>query len=94
MGRLTFRQLSTRRFKENRNVVISEAYDTETQKVGYSIAEQLVTEENGKETRMFLKNSLGVVSEDGLLSLLDCVLEACDKLGLIENEPIEIEENS
>lgn len=85
MGRLTFRELSSKRFKDRRNVVISEAYNSETNKVGYSVAEQLVTEEDGKETKVFLKGSLGILDEDGLLALFDCVLEACEAVGLVEH---------
>lgn len=85
MGRLTFRELSSKRFKDRRNVVISEAYNSETNKVGYSVAEQLVTEEDGKETKVFLKGSLGILDEDGLIALLDCILEACEAVGIIEN---------
>ena len=84
MGRLTYRELSSQRFKDKRNVVISEAYDDAKNKVGYSISEQLVTDEDGAETRVFLKNGLGIVDEDGLLSLLSCVIEACDEVGLLE----------
>lgn len=92
MGRLTFRELSSKRFKDRRNVVISEAYNSETNKVGYSVAEQLVTEEDGKETKVFLKGSLGILDEDGLLALLDCVLEACEAVGLVEpGEELEYE---
>lgn len=85
MGRLTFRELSSERFKDRRNVVISEAYNSKTNKVGYSVAEQLVTEEDGKETKVFLKGSLGILDEDGLIALLDCVLEACEAVGLVEH---------
>lgn len=92
MGRLTFRELSSKRFKDRRNVVISEAYNSETNKVGYSVAEQLVTEEDGKETKVFLKGSLGILDEDGLIALLDCVLEACEAIGLVEpGEELEYE---
>lgn len=92
MGRLAFRELSSKRFKDRRNVVISEAYNSETNKVGYSVAEQLVAEEDGKETKVFLKGSLGVFDEDGLIALLDCVLEACEAIGLVEHgEELEYE---
>lgn len=95
MGRLTFRELSSRRFKDRRNVVISEAYNSETNKVGYSVAEQLVTEEDGKETKVFLKGSLGILDEDGLIALLDCVLEACEAVGLVgHGEEWEYEEET
>ena len=44
MGRLTYKELSKRKFKEQRNVVISEVFDRDNNPLGYSIAEQLITE--------------------------------------------------
>lgn len=83
MGRLTYKELSKQKFKEQRNVVISEAFDRENKSLGYSIAEQLVTEEEGKEIKVFLKGGLGIVDEEGLLQLKEAVDNACIKLGLI-----------
>lgn len=83
MGRLTYKELSKRKFKEQRNVVISEAFDRENKSIGYSVAEQLVTEEDGKEIKVFLKGGLGIVDAEGLLQLKEAVDNACIKLGLI-----------
>lgn len=83
MGRLTYKELSKQKFKEQRNVVISEAFDRENNSLGYSIAEQLVTEEDGKEIKVFLKGGLGIVDADGLLQLKNAVDNACIKLGLL-----------
>lgn len=83
MGRLIYKELSKKKFKEQRNVVISEAFDRENKSLGYSIAEQLVTEEDGKEIKVFLKGGLGIVDAEGLLQLKEAVDNACIKLGLI-----------
>ena len=83
MGRLTYKELSKQKFKEQRNVVISEAFDRENKSLGYSVAEQLVTEEEGKEIKVFLKGGLGIVDADGLLQLKNAVDNACIKLGLL-----------
>lgn len=83
MGKLTYKELSKQKFKEQRNVVISEAFDRDNNPLGYSIAEQLVTEEDGKEIKVFLKGGLGIVDEKGLLQLKEAVDNACIKLGLI-----------
>ena len=83
MGRLTYKELSKQKFKEQRNVVISEAFDRDNNSLGYSIAEQLVTEEDGKEIKVFLKGGLGIVDADGLLQLKNAVDNACIKLGLL-----------
>ena len=83
MGRLIYKELSKKKFKEQRNVVISEAFDRENKSLGYSIAEQLVTEEDGKEIKVFLKGGLGIVDAEGLLQLKKAIDNACVKLGLI-----------
>ena len=83
MGRLTYKELSKCKFKEQRNVVISEAFDKENKSLGYSVAEQLVTEEDGKEIKVFLKGGLGIVDAEGLVQLKEAVDNACVKLGLI-----------
>lgn len=83
MGRLTYKELSKQKFKEQRNVVISEAFDRENKSLGYSVVEQLVTEEEGKEIKVFLKGGLGIVDAEGLLQLKEAVDNACIKLGLI-----------
>lgn len=84
MGRLTYKELSKKKIKEQRNVVISEAFDNDNNMLGYSIAEQLVTSESGKETKVFLKGGLGIVSKEGLMQLKEAVDSACVKAGAIE----------
>lgn len=80
MGRLNYNELSKRRFKERRNIVISEARNVKTNDLeGYAVTEQLVTEENGKEVRIFLKGGLGLVDKEGLILLRDCLNEAIEK---------------
>lgn len=83
MGRITYKEIAKRRIKDKRNVVISEAFDAEGSLVGYSIAEQLVTEEEGKETKVFLRGGLGIVSGDGLMEMKRAIDTACTKVGLI-----------
>lgn len=83
MGRITYKEIAKRRIKDKRNVVISEAFDEEGSLVGYSIAEQLVTEEEGKETKVFLRGGLGIVSGDGLMEMKRAIDTACTKVGLI-----------
>nr|DAX35096.1 MAG TPA: hypothetical protein [Bacteriophage sp.] len=80
MGRLNYNELSKRRFKERRNIVISEARNVKTNDLeGYAVTEQLVTEENGKEVRIFLKGGLGLVDKEGLILLRECLSEAIEK---------------
>lgn len=80
MGRLNYNELSKRRFKERRNIVISEARNVKTNDLeGYAVTEQFVTEENGKEVRIFLKGGLGLVEREGLIQLRDCLNEVIEK---------------
>lgn len=83
MGRLNYSEVAKGRIKEQRNLVISEVSDRDGNELGCSIAEQLVTEEGGKEVKLFLKGGLGIVSKEGLLQIKSIVDCACDKLGLL-----------
>lgn len=81
MGRLNYREISKKKIKDNRNVVISEAYNKDDCKfIGYSIAEQLEME----DIKVFLRGGLGIVGKEGLMSLKEAIDEACEKL--CENE--------
>ena len=73
MGRLTRREVAKARFKKSRNLVISETYNINGDFVGYSISEQLVAEENGKQTKVFLKSGLGIVDKDGLKAIKEAI---------------------
>ena len=88
MGRLNYKKLAKAKTKENRNVVISEAYDSKGESVGYVIAEQFVVQEDGKEVNLFLKHSsMGIMDKDGLMNMYKAITHACSKAGLFkENE--------
>lgn len=92
MARLNYKEIAKRRIKEKRNVVISEAYNKENECIGYSIAEQLIIEEEGTEIKVFLKNGLGIVDSDGLLKLKEAIDEACIALNLVEECECEYDE--
>jgi hypothetical protein len=95
MARLSYTEICKERIKEKRNVVISETFDSEGKFMGYSVTEQLVAEENGKEVNVFLKNSLGILDDNGLLGLYNAVEYACEKAGLIQfNVPEEQKEEN
>lgn len=90
MGRLSFKELAKANTRENRNVVISKAYNEDGKNIGYVLAEQYVVKEDGKEVNMFLKHSsIGVMTKEGLLNLYKAVTEACEKVGLISSEESE-----
>ena len=95
MARLSYTEICKERIKEKRNVVISETFDSEGKFMGYSVTEQLVAEENGKEVNVFLKNSLGILDDNGLLGLCNAIEYACEKAGLIQfNVPEEQKEEN
>lgn len=71
MARLTYREIGKAKYKDNRNLVVSEALTQDGEHVGYSIAKQLVAKEGEKETRVFLKDGIGIVDEEGLIALRD-----------------------
>ena len=81
MGRLKYKELANERIKEQRNIVISETYDRNDNLLGYSVAEQFVAEENGKEVKMFVKNGIGILSKVGLLNLKKAIDSALIELG-------------
>lgn len=85
MGKLSFKELSNKKYKEQRNIVISEAFDMDNKLKGYSIAEQLVAQEGENKIAIFLKGGLGIVDKEGLMHLKEAIDEACIKIGLIKN---------
>lgn len=83
MARLSYTELCKAKIKEKRNVVISETYNSDGLFMGYSVTEQLVTEENGREVAVFLKNSLGILDESGILALSDALNYVVEKTGIV-----------
>lgn len=78
MGRLNYEELSKGRIKDSRNVVVSKTYKG-SDLLGYSVSEQAVMKgESGEETKVFLKNGLGIMSLSGMMQLRDTLSEAID----------------
>lgn len=90
MGGLSFKSLSRERFKEKRNIVISEVYnkynEEEGKVLGYAVKEQFVVEEKGKQTGIYLKGGLGILDRKGLARLKLAVDKACEKAGINTEE--------
>ena len=80
MARLKYNQLSKAEIKNNRNVVISEAMIPESHTLGYAVSEQIVIHEGEKETTMFLKNGLGIISKEGLMNLRNAIDKALEQI--------------
>lgn len=80
MGRgLKYNELASCRLSETRRAVISEA-SKNGELIGISLGEQLTVEENGRETRVFMKSGMSLLSVNGLFELRDTLIEACQKL--------------
>lgn len=80
MGRLKYLELAKARIKPQRNVVISKTIDGENNFLGYSITEQLVTNEGERETKVFLRNGLGILNREGLEQLRNAIDETLEKI--------------
>lgn len=92
MGRLTYKEISKQKFKDQRNVVISKVYNVENKFIGYSVAEQFVGEESGNEIKVFLRGGLGILSNEGLLQLKEAVDKAVKNEGLLKQTVDKAEE--
>jgi hypothetical protein len=80
MGRLSYNEIAHSRFKQTRDVVVSEAFLENGKKIGYSIAERLTVSEEQGETRVFLRGGLGIVDKEGLFALKKTIDEACERV--------------
>ena len=67
-NKIEYTELSKAKVAERRNAVISKC-----SKGGYTIAQQLEVEENGKITSVFLKGAIHVDNRKGLLDLRDAI---------------------
>lgn len=84
MGRLRFEELGKARYKDGRNLVISRAYDREGNFEGYAVSRQLVENEGQEnETRVFLKDGIGIVDADALVAMADLFSVICHDEGLL-----------
>lgn len=84
MGRMRFEELAKVKYKQNRNLVVSRAYDHEGNFRGYAVSRQLVENEGQEnETRVFLKEGIGIVDPDALVSMADMFAEVCHDEGLL-----------
>lgn len=76
MGRVSFKELSHAKVKDNLNVVISEKF-VDGEKVGYKISEQVVFNEGTEEEkRVFLKGGIDTLTIEGLTEFRNAVLRA------------------
>lgn len=84
MAKLSYREIAKAKIKDSRNVVISETYNADEKFIGYSVSEQLIAEESGRETKVFLRGGLGIISEEGLIALHNALQAALIEEGVIK----------
>lgn len=84
MAKLSYREIAKAKIKDSRNVVISETYNADEKFIGYSVSEQLIAEESGRETKVFLRGGLGIISEEGLTALYNALQTALIEEGVIK----------
>lgn len=80
MGKLIYKQIASSRVKEKRNLVVSKAVDKEGELIGYAVSEQLVANEGETETKVFMKNGLGIMPLSGLIQCRDTLTEAIEAI--------------
>lgn len=95
MGRLRFKEITKERIKPKRNIVISEAYNEKNERIGFAVSEQLVDKnDDGTETKVFLKGGLGIISEEGIYNMFLALEKVLIDLGYLESVEVEQEDES
>lgn len=79
-------ELSKARVQDKRNLVVSS-----TSKGGYTIAQQLMVEEGGRKTQVFLKGAIIISGMEGLLNLRDALNVAIQHEELTAKEELKRE---
>lgn len=79
--KIEYRQLSSACVTPTRNIVVSTC-----SRGGFTLAQQLITEENGTSTKVFLKGAFHIDGLDGLVALRDALDEAIGMAIKIEEE--------
>lgn len=75
MDNATYTKLSVAAIRNNKNLVISSC-----SKGGYTIAQQVIAEDNSKKIGMFLKGAIQIDTIEGLINLRDALNVALNTL--------------
>lgn len=75
MNAAEYKEISNALISNTRKVVISEC-----SKGGFTVAQQLMAEENGKKTNVFMKGAFHVADVSGLYNMRDAINMAIDKI--------------
>lgn len=85
---INYSEISKAKISDTRNAVISDC-----SKGGYTIAQQLIVEENDKSTTVFMKGAFHVDNIQGLYELRDALnlaIEICENKAKEEDEDEDI----
>lgn len=79
-GRIKYSEISKAKIKPSRNLVISSC-----NRGGYTLAQQLEVDEEGRQTSVFLSHAIIVDDVQGLINLRDAINVALDKIQNTQN---------
>lgn len=83
-GKAEYEQLSSARVTKSKNIVVSKC-----SKGGFTIAQQLVVNDDQNEVSVFLKGAYHIRDIDALISLRDAIDEAIEKSVESNDENVE-----
>lgn len=83
-GKAEYEQLSSARVTKSKNIVVSKC-----SKGGFTIAQQLVVNDDQNEVSVFLKGAYHIRDVDALVSLRDAIDEAIEKSVESNDENVE-----
>lgn len=83
-GKAEYEQLSSARVTKSKNIVVSKC-----SKGGFTIAQQLVVNDDQNEVSVFLKGAYHIRDVDALISLRDAINEAIEKSVELNDENVE-----
>lgn len=83
-GKAEYEQLSSARVTKSKNIVVSKC-----SKGGFTIAQQLVVNDDQNEVSVFLKGAYHIRDVDALISLRDAIDEAIEKSVESNDENVE-----
>ena len=83
-GKAEYEQLSSARVTKSKNIVVSKC-----SKGGFTIAQQLVVNDDQNEVSVFLKGAYHIRDVDALISLRDAINEAIEKSVESNDENVE-----
>lgn len=84
MSKRHYKDVTSGKIKDSREIVISEAYDSDNNMLGYAVTESLINEfasgNSFEKTRIYLRGGFGVVSLDDLKTIANVCNEAVEKI--------------